>query len=440
MSLIVNIIVILIMIFINLYLAKTCTYLIPILLLVLYQYIWLIISCAYVEQGVYLTDTHVNAYFTYSSVRLLFLCIAFYIGLILGKKFLEYFGFSKIGVQNNLTNWRFVETIGLGICAILTIILLLDVSISGSVLTNSAINRFNYLSEYSRIGLVRYISYLHNAIFLFLGMCVSFSSTKAIRIISIFVVVGNIVFFALTGNESGAYLTNGLFFCIPSLLRLLSSVSFSKSDKVKIRKACTFLLGAIVLILIYKYVASRGYSILGAETEDSFFYRLFALQSNTWWNIDKGVLGGSAWPSQFEVELHSLITGTNEESGIWFLMKQIMPLNEYIRYVDGFATLNGGYPAINIAIYGWLFGPIVTVFDGLIFYCSSYILYRKIIRMQYCRAIVWTLVFNQIVRVYTMGGIGYLGNVIPKLCFVVFLYIELMALWAERNHFKLINA
>jgi hypothetical protein len=444
MSLIVNMALLLSMaVLLVAYTKKMLAY-IPVILVVLYQSVWLIISCAYCEQGIYFADTNRYAYFDFSTARLLLFTIAFYAGTILSLHFIKhYFAPSdkrgEASVSIDQLHVLIKPSVFLDVCILLclaiTAFLFENLAISGTILTNPSITRFNFYSTYSRLPLAQYLGVIQPSIFLFCGLLLFNCKSKPAHVFAIAVAFAQLLYYWLIGNEATAFMTSAIYLFTPWLINVVRTYKLSKSGKKAFRRAVVLVCILICIVLAIKYSSLQGHSVYGAEDQDSFTYRLFALQANTWWNTDNLQLA-TMQPnlSQLGNEISAFFGNTeNHDYGIWYLMGQIMPLDEFSRYILGNGTLNAGYPAINVSIYGYLLGLLVTFFDGFVFFLFVYYLYRQIVEGHYVVASIAMVVFTQEVKVVTMGGIWYLGNSIPMLCIFLLLFWELISAWSRNR-------
>lgn len=118
------------------------------MLIIIVYWIQLLVSSAYIETGVYLKDIGKTSYATGVTIRL-FLMIELMLCMIsfwAGKH-------PKIVIENpkegkhTYNTFKHVERI----LFVLYAYRLLDVIVSGNILTNSNVNRFNYFSEFSKL-------------------------------------------------------------------------------------------------------------------------------------------------------------------------------------------------------------------------------------------------------------------------------------------------
>lgn len=443
MSLLVNSLLLLLTTWlVAIYCKKMIAYL-PIIFVVLYQSIWLIVSSANVEQGVYLTDTQQYAYFNLSTLRLVILTVLFYSGTLVCRSIIRRYRKEEVVLTEQVSSARelgFIQaSVGLGACILsciaVTILLYVNIMLSGSILSNPNITRFNFYTDYSRIPVCQYIGIILPAIFLFCGLVINFCRSIASKFLCGLIAVLLFLYLWLVGNEATAFMTNGIYFVLPWLISVVRTYRIGDAGKKALRRAFVIVLVIVLLVLAVKYSAAQGYSIYGAEDQDSFSYRLLSLQANIWWNIDRICLF-SQRPDfgQLGTEIAAFFGAANgRDYGIWYLMAQAMPSVEFSRYVLGNGTLNAGYPAINISIYGYFLGGIVTFIDGIIFFLFVYYLNRKIINRQYIVACIAIVLFVQEAKVVTMGGVWYLGNLVPMGCMFLLLYWEFINSWANRR-------
>lgn len=417
----------------------------PVMIVALYSFAWLLLSTAYVESGVSMADTGSVSYFDFSTLRLLIYILVFFLGVYFAKRILidrksgrrttavspsdAYASSGEITKSN-------IISLGLIVVAICDLILLVNIVVSGSIMTNSSINRFNFYSTYSKMSIAIYIIYFEYGISLFLGMVSAFSKSKLQKNLAVVLLAAFLGYLYLTGIQGTEILVVLLFFLIPKLIAVFSNRDISINKK-QIRRIVIATALVFALIVLLKYIGLQSTLIYGAENENSFLYRLLVLQANTWWNTDTFCLNYLPFGdfSQLESEVSAFFSDTEKyDAGIWHLMQIIMPSSEYDRYLFANATLNAGYPAINVVIYGYIGAAFACFVDGAVYFCLGYYLYRKVIQQQYVSAAVFSVVFFAAYRVISMGGIWYLGTSLSKFLIFILLFVELIRKWSNTKH------
>lgn len=416
--------------------SKKIAYILPVMFFLLYQYLWTLVSCAYNEQGAYLPDMGATIGFTFSALRLFIFYGVFLLGTLFANSLFEVWARNKTSradskeealdvsapKQNELLILfaLFVSTVLIGVVAI-------NLVISGSVFTNPDITRFNFYTDYSRIPIVQYIGYLYCAISVFCGLVFFCGKSNFLRAWALLLFGVMIICIRGAGEEAGGLISNSLFFLMPFFVQLFHNLHLNVNKrKLRIALICA---GAVLLaIFMTKYVAMKDVTVYGASDQNSFWFRFLNAQSETWSAGDALYLAnGSPDFQQLGVELLSLFGLAPDHSyGIWYLMWQTMPSAEAARYIVGNGTINAGYPLINIYIYGYFLGAIVTFIDGAVYFFFCHYFYEKLLKQQVVRATLMSLVFSSATNVVTMGGIWYIGNLIPVACMVVLVFTEML--------------
>lgn len=413
----------------------------PIIFLVAYQLFWTLISCAYDEQGVYLSDIQTQVVFNGSSIRLSILLGLFFAGTVAASKLLPPKALSsscKEELQDGpsfgvVSQGASIYGVGIAVSALCVVILYANLAMSGTVLTNGDITRFNFYSDYSRLQIAQYVVYLSCGISIFLGSCLFCQKSKKVKVVACVLFVLLMAYYRLIGEEAGPLIVNGLELFLPYLVVLFDK-PISANTKKKIKKAIAVLGIIMIVILGFKQSAMSDNGYYGVENQDYFVYRLMAAQSTTWIGADAVAIAQGPDLGQIAVELGGVVGQEDPEStGIWYLMKKIMPASDYGRYDAQHATLNAGYPALTEMIFGFVGAMPMVFFDGLFFYLVSYYFYRKIVGRQIVRMVLAAILFQQVCNVVTMGGIWYLSNLVPVACVIALLYIELICAWARRR-------
>jgi len=429
--------------------SKKISYILPVMFFLLYQYLWTLMSCAYNEQGAYLPDMGATIGFTFSALRLFIFYGVFLLGTLFANSLFEARARSKTGrggskeqdfaisvpKQNELLilSALFVSTVLIAIVA-------LNLIISGSVFANPDITRFNFYTEYSCISIAKYIGYLYCAISVFCGLVFFCNKSNFLRAWALLLFGVMLICIRGAGEEAGGLISNSLFFLMPFFVQLFHNLHLDVNKK-KLRIA--LICAAVVLLAIFmtKYVAMRDITAYGASDQNSFWFRFLNAQSETWSAGDALYLAnGSPDFNQLGVEMLSLFgLAPDHTYGIWYLMFQTMPSAEATRYILGNGTINAGYPLINIYIYGYFFGAIVMFFDGIVYFLFCHYFYEKLLKQQVVRATLMSLVFSSATNVITMGGIWYIGNLIPVACMITLAFIEMLDAAARKRTGSTLN-
>ena len=408
-------IIITIMFVINMYNRMSLCF--PILIPFILNCIINIISCAYVEEGIYLVDICKTSYMTGGTLRLWILTSIFLITLFI----LYYLDINKLKntVMQSVTlcsakHW-------LWLISLYVFYLLLDIAVSGSVLTNPMITRFNYYSNYSSLPLISTLSSFRYAMGLINGLLFTAtdSNKRRIKIHSIINVLLLIISWILVGNQFTGILYMMIYFMIPILIK-------SVHEKVKLfnvkRLIVAAMAVAIALIPKLSYFQNHGIYGLNSQKYSSaislLLYRMFGLQSALWWEIDRQIWEKMSIDfGQIGIELWSIFDARQQKNaGIFYLMKRVMPASEYNRYVDGNGTLAAGHPGIEIATLGYIGASLILIIEAILFWTIVKMLYKAIVDARMLDCVIITTLLYECTKIFTVGGIFWVGNLIPKLC------------------------
>ena len=416
-----NSIIIFLTIMIFIYMYNECSVIFPLLIPFLLNVIINIISCAYIEEGIYVADINKYSYMTGSTIRLallnyVFLFTVIFLYKINKQKILRI----KKCIINENTNY-----IALSVITIFTLYLLVDILISGSIISNSNINRFNYYSDYSTLPLISLVSSLRYSFSFLSGLVFISTYRRKYKFWSCICVLGLIISWYLVGNQFTGILYVVIYFFMPILILLLKSrVKLINFKNVSI----VIIIVCVALLPKLSYFQNNGIYGLNNSNYNSAFslllYRAFGLQSALWWEIDRQVfVEGFRDFSQISNELLSLFSSSNQyDTGIYYLMEKGMPQSEFIRYIQGNGTLCAGHPGIEIVTLGYIGAAIMMIFEAVLFFFLIKKITICVLNKEYFSCLIYVTLLYEGMKVFTVGGFLWLGNTIPKLCILYLLF------------------
>lgn len=401
-----------------------------ILMLQVFFSIWLVASVGYIESGVYNRDLEIVTTFNFSTLRLVIYEFIFFITIWCWARI------TKINVYNfripNIIVNKKVQYFSNIIVFLINILFILNLIVSGNVLTNSNISRFNFYTIYSKIGFIRILFYLVNPLSTVMGLNFIFGRNKKIKVLSVINIIIMLIYARLTGNEFGVLLYIVFYFFLPTIINTLNSIEnkrnwvriFVKKYKKYIGYAiCLF--GLVILVKINSFNHVNVFSKITESPIGAFLYRALGLQGDTWWATDKLVINGYKDTMQISNEFKAIFDETMKgQVGIQYLMKLILPQTSLNRYMWGGAELMSGYPALNIVMYGYIGSIFITVIEATLFFGLTSYVYKKVIKKQYFRVFLSVALLEQVMKVFGISGIWYLGNFIPIMCIILILVIE----------------
>ncbi|WP_312433460.1 DUF6418 domain-containing protein [Lacrimispora sp.] len=431
----INSLVIIGLIFFIVYIFNKCKLIFPIIIPFVLNVLINVISCAYIEEGIYVVDINTTSYMTGSTIRLAALNFVFLLTLVFLYKKNERI-ITRYSFQNvNEDKIKFVLWCG----SFFVAYLLLDILISGSILTNPSITRFNYYSQYSSLPVISIFSSLRYAISCVCGLAFVSSGKKKYKFHAILNLISLIMSWYFVGNQFTGILYTIIYFAMPILVILLNN----KTNIVNF-KNIFLVVGAFIISLIPKlsYFQNHGvYGLNGTIYNSAFallMYRAFGLQSALWWEIDRQVWGDKFNDiKQIENEVLSLFSSTaKEKSGVYYLMEKAMPYSEYRRYIDGGGTLCAGHPGIEICTVGYLGAAILMIIEAVFFFVLIKMLCKSIIKNNYLDCLVITSLLYETMKIFTVGGIFWIGNTIPVICILYLLVNRVFKIRIRFRNFK----
>lgn len=427
MSNIINIICIILFVLFTVYLYNSMRVLFPLCLLQCIQCIWLLISSAYIEAGSYIIDIDRNSYYTGATIRLMLYQVLFWgVVLLLYKKYARFFNMENKSDINKSTAKKIQ-----GILFIYNMVLFANVFISGSVLTNENISRFNFYTTYSILPIAKYLSYFILPVSTINGLVFVKYNKKKWSIINLLL---DSLYMYLVGEQGWNYIRLFLYFCFPLLIMLVKK----HFRFINFKRVVLFIIITLLAVTPkIKHFEEHGlYKFKSDSSIEMLMYRALILQGDVWWEIDRQVWE-SREPdfSQIKTEIQSFYNENQKENaGIYYLMKRAMPQDEYMRYTLAGGTLNNGYPVINIAIFGYLGTILTTILDGIIFFYLIKYIFKCILNNFYVRLFCITFIYLQYHKVISMGGINYMGNLFPIACILIIVFVEIF-----RAKFKIVK-
>lgn len=401
-----------------------------ILMLQVFFSIWLVASVGYIESGVYNRDLEIVTTFNFSTLRLVIYEFIFFITIWCWAKI------TKINVYNyrisNIIVNKKVQYFSNTIVFLINILFTLNLILSGSILTNSDISRFNFYTTYSKIGFIRPLFYLVNPLSAVMGLNFIFSRNKKIKILSLVNVIIMLIYARLTGNEFGVLLYIVFYFFLATIINTVNSIEAKRNwVKIFIKRYKKYILYAICLfglVILVKINSFKHVNVFSQITESpigAFLYRALGLQGDTWWATDKLTINGYKDTMQISNEFKAIFDETMKgQVGIQYLMKLILPQTSLNRYIWGGAELMSGYPALNIAMYGYIPTALITIIEASLFFELTSYVYKKVIKKQYFRVFLSVALLEQVMKVFGIGGIWYIGNLIPIMSIILILVIE----------------
>ncbi len=392
------------------------------MLIVLVYWAQLLVSSAYIETGVYLKDIGTTSYATGVTVRL-FLMIE-----ILLFTIMYFAGRWRKKVRNtaediesvyNCTGWN-------RLLIILYAYRLLDILVSGNILTNSEVTRFNYFSDFSKLPFAQVVDYFSYPMLWVVGYNFVHAGTKRQKCTAVLILLMNVASLFLRGIQFGGYLQCTIYFLSPLLLKLAKKRKLLRFRYI----ALATVLVVVMLIPKYNYFAeaikeNRADTSYGMTTAYEFLmYRMLAQEADLTWEIDRQVIEqGEIDPGQYLNELASIIgIPVESETGPHYLMERGCSSSALVIYSRGAALVTGGYPMIYPSMFGYMISFPFLIFDGFLIALLCRCICQSLKEKRLVRLIMSGYVFCQCYTIVISADLSSVGNIIPKI-FIVMLIL-----------------
>ncbi|VEI02987.1 Uncharacterised protein [Acidipropionibacterium jensenii] len=234
---------------------------------------------------------------------------------------------------------------------------------------------------------------------------------SGLRKISYLVFLMGLVTLYLTGVEFTGYVQHAFSFFLPAML--------VQSDRLRARRDGTrrrlskwwgvgaVMVGAFALFKLLSFRQVTIYSEVAGSTLSRFMYRAFALQGEVFW-ATFAKFGDAPVFSQLSSELQVLAgRAPSTQSGIYVLMDALSPSGAN----QAGYTLNSGYPAILIYIFGSGLATVGVCFlGGLLFGLIALVVAHSILRGSMLLAACGYGVLYSLYLAFTMGGALYISS------------------------------
>lgn len=384
------------------------------MLIILVYWTQLLVSSAYIETGVYLKDIGVTAYATGVTIRLFIMIetMLFTIMYFAGK-------WRKKGQSTDEEIDSFFN------CAKWNILLLLlygyrllDILVSGNILTNSGVTRFNYFTDYSKLPFAQVVDYFSYPMLWVAGYNLIHAKNRKQKCISISIALMNIISLFLRGIQFGGYLQCAIYFLSPGLLKL------AKKRKLLRFRYIALATALLMVMMIPKYnhfsealKENRADTSYGMTTAYEFLmYRMLAQEADLTWEIDRQVFEqGNIDPGQYLYELASIIgIPVDVETGPHYLMERGCSSIALDIYSRGAALVTGGYPMIYPAMFGYLLSIPFLLIDGFLIALLCRCICQSLKEKRLIRLIMAAYILCQCYTIVISADLSSVGNLIPK--------------------------
>lgn len=386
-------------------------------------HLWTIVSCAYIESGIYITEQQVNSFATGATWRLAMLNLIFFFSYIVIAKLYE----NVVLPREIIYRSPSLLIISGCLCIILVSVILLYINIIQSgipLFSGSSINKFTFWKQSVYPSFSRFLSYSPFYSFI-LGFIYSTSSDNSYKRSSLALLSFYIFYQILEGHKFSLPFATVVSFFIPLISRKVTVISkYSVGQKIRLLLA---ILGCILIV----FELSKFYSSFNNvdDTTSDVLYRMFGLQGHVWWGTD--LLEQTTnidHYNHFVAEMREIFSPRELpiDSGISFLTI-LLGGNEgydFVVRIGGAYTM--GYPAIVLYTFGIWGTVLVQVFFGILLAILTVTLHYHIKSGYLIRAVLLYKLLWSTFNVLTMGNFGDLFNykcflyiiVVIILCFV----------------------
>lgn len=404
MGTIINICVFFILILYIYWMFKKNRELMFLLIPVVYVYIWCIVSVIYLESGnIYISDLNMKSGFNFSALKLMGYFFIFLTSIYIsfhtkhGVLCLSKHKDRRLSINDKQCKFM------IGIAILVAVTWLVDVVLSGNVLTNLSLTRFNYWDSYSKIPFMKYMFYFINPLSFILGLIFAKSENKKYKGICTIVVITYFILNYLVGNQFSGLLGILIYFIMPILFIKYSD--FTKKQK-----------RTILMMLVFVFIVVGTIKIRALTDYDEFANRFLVLQGDLWFATDIHITkNGPNFPALFD-SIKNLFNGDAYEMD--YLMKLVMPLEKYMIFKKGNVALYSGFPAYEISIFGYIFSIPIIAIEGWIYGKFMTYINKKIRSKDMVVVLLAIYLLVQYNKVFNMCGYSYLFNGLPILCII----------------------
>lgn len=378
---------------------------------IVYVYCWSIISTVYLESGERLiSDLQMKSSFNFSAVKLIGYFMVFILAIYISfhsKRGIVSFR-SEIQVNELYANEKQCRWIIL-IAFLIAFFWFLDVVISGNVISNPLLTRFNYWDSYSTIPIVKYLIYFINPISFVLGLIMAKRKERKYKIHCLILIISYFLLSYLIGNQFSALIGLLIYFFIPFLI--IHYKDFTKKEKMRA------LIIFIIMFLIVGYI-----KIIALTDYGAFVNRFLVLQGDLWFATDMHVTNHGNDFSVLARCFENLFSGGSYEMD--YLMRLVMPIKNYTIFKNGNVSLYSGFPAFDIAIFGYFLTFFIVAIEGWIYGKFLKYINRKI-RDRDLIVVLFSVYFLvQYNKTFNMCGYSNLFNGIPILSLIFIIIYE----------------
>lgn len=400
------------------YLYKKNFAIFTVLLLILFSFIWRLISSLYLD----LNKVYAVELFKYIGGKYFssfFLCL-YYILVILA--FLLVFRRKNIYYMNKKYKIKKIVNInilhiGTFLIALFLFFLYVNLLKSGNIPLFTGIERYIYKVQYSNFFLKNFLIY-QTFIFMAMGILFVYYKLENNRIfikMILIIFIMYLLYLILIGNKFSALFLNICFFLIP--ISLLIFLGYYKNINLFSKKIIYIL---IMVLLFYKFIMYILIDLRGYEVDYAFEYlkhRILVQQAQLWWSGYERCFIYNNFNSLSAIDKVFIEPIKIGNTSLFYLMEKELGDYVYIALAKG-SQYTGAFPII----YAEIFGPIISYF---IIFLMSLIL-ASLIKL-FFKLILLQKYFSMLSIMFLFQPI-YLSMVSGKLIFLTlpFYYVKII--------------
>ncbi|WP_255261865.1 DUF6418 domain-containing protein [Bacillus thuringiensis] len=369
----INIILIVLFICIGMFLFKKDKKHFIFYLFIFFMQLWTLVSSAYIETGIYITEQDRYSYSNNATKMLFLYNLIFFLGIYFINK-IRWNNKSFVQVKNPESN----GDVGKLNKRILLLLLICVILISCSLAINSLLTKFTYGDAINKFNfwehsIFPFLLLFHKQMYLIAiisGIIFTvFKDRKKIRILSIIAIVALVINLIVQGHKFTTIAILMISFYIPIYVRR-DTINRVKISKKLIMKLIIPLMGLALFIFLSINEYSKDLGSAKAAW-DQIIYRSLGLQGHVWWGIydlTTSSLFTIDYYQNFIQEIIEIINPTAEHLtvGMRELMITLSPSRAY-RFIQDGVNFTMGYPAIIIYNFGIYLGIIIQFVFGCVY-------------------------------------------------------------------------
>lgn len=392
--------------------------------------LWTIISGAYIETGVYISEQMVTSFRTDSTIRLVLYNVVFLVSFIIFAKIIS--RPDNLDYKLHRLSREIVWAILAGIL-ITTLLLYLNVVVSGVPLfSGHKINKFNFWQDYAVFpSLERFAAYAAYYGFT-LGYIYRFQhENRLYKKVTVGLLIFYIGYQVIAGNKFSQPLVTMSSFLIPFIsLKVPKSYALlsSRLQKKLITRVILSLLIAVILVL---GLSVYDEAVRGGGGLSSVMYRIFGLQGHVWWGTDLLVQTRSIdYFGHFVAEVQGILYPVTNpiNTGIHFLTILVGGGIGYDAIVNKGVSYTMGYPAITLYAFGPLGAIFAQVIFGSVMAIIAVALHVNIKAGNLIRSLLIFRLLSEGYTTFTMGTLDELFNIKSVIIIIILICSYLISL------------